>query len=232
MKRILYLIAAVSVSVSLSSAAHAEPSTTETSAETPAGAESDQATPASMDYDNVYLEEKRDSSKYPWKIGASLGGEFSDPYLSMQSATLLALRSLGSSEVRRYIAVGVEFNKYLTQDGSLTQNLNGSQIVAVTLPKPQYSGFGVFELTPFQGNVNFITRDPLELALAVRVGAGAMVYDANQAYPSVMWQVAPQVLVSDHVGIEIAGGQEIESPYNSNQRVARWMGQAGAFVRF
>ena len=220
MKRILILLAVNCLCFSLSTPSRAE------------SAADDSSGLASLDYETVYLEEKREASPYPWKVGVLLGAEFGDAYLNMQSATLTALRGIGGMDVRQHLAAGVSVNKFFVQDGTLTQSLNNSQIVSVNAARPAYSAFGVLEFTPFLGNINLILNDPVELALAIRVGAGTMFYQANQSYPAAMWSLCPQVGVSRRVGLELGAGQEIESPFNGGNRVARWMGQAGAFFRF
>lgn len=179
----------------------------------------------------LYLVEERAPTETRNELGLSYGMEFASSYYSVRNLKLTYLRPIGGGRVRDVLRVGASISRFFSSDSALNQaivqNLSGSRILRITAERPSVSAQGLVDVTPFRGHLGLFTRQPLELDLRLRAGSGIVTYENAKSRFVMSWSFRPTLRVSSNLAVEVAGGQDVESPFQADDKVARWLGEAG-----
>ena len=177
-------------------------------------------------YGTVFIEEQRDRPVPGFRAAFGYDYEVSQPYLSIHSFRVSGVRPLG-----KFVGIGALVKVHLTSNTGVVSALEGplkSQAVYQTVERPKYSVFGIVDILPLMRVVNAFGGNPLPFDLGVSLGAGRVFYhDAPFSLSgggnrfAALWALRPGVELSPLVSIEGFVSQEIESPWNGQDRLAR-----------
>ncbi len=185
---------------------------------------------SSKEYGKLYVVEQREQSPHLWRVGAGTAYEFGNPYLHVQTFNQSIERS-----VNRFVWVGIQLTEFTSTStalmNALRQELNNS-VLGINAKTPRLAASAMTTFVPLSGHLSFLGDHPLAAELSIRVGAGAVSYEGEAARLMLSWSLRPMFHLDQHFSIQFGFGQEIESPFSSDNRIARFRGDLGLSYRF
>lgn len=185
---------------------------------------------SSSEYGTLYVLENLEKQNYSWRTGLNYGFEFGNPYNNVFGAGLNLECALG-----RFVWLGVQATKYHSSESALMTALGknlSDKGIDHTFLSPTYSVFPIVTLVPLSGHLSVLGHTPLELELNIRMGFGRTFYGENAGRNGVLWSILPILKLTQRWGLQMAVSQEIESPLDEENRMARTRGELGVSLQF
>jgi len=152
-----------------------------------------------VDYGDMYVVQKRDISEKQWQGSLAYLYGFSNPYVGIHG-TQLSL----SHRVTQFLSLGVSPSFYTSTKKSVADEVSnklGSQNIQVEAYEPYYAGYGVIELTPLSGMLNWFSARAVDFDFVVSLAGGMSRYRQEpRMIPSFRLAASPQVMINQNLG--------------------------------